>query len=32
MLLPARWNKYLVKATTAILLAMGLSLVYKGLR
>ena len=31
-LLPARWNKYLVKATTAILLAMGLSLVYKGLR
>ena len=31
-LLPARWNKYLLKASTAILLAMGLSLLCKGLR
>ena len=30
-LLPARWNKYLLKASTAILLAMGLSLLCKGL-
>lgn len=30
-LLPARWNKYLLKASTAILLAMGLSLLCKRL-
>lgn len=31
-LLPKRWNKYLCKASTAILLALGLSLVWKGVR
>ena len=31
-LLPTRWNKYLLKTSTAILLAMGLSILCKGLR